>query len=118
MKQTTFISLEYFNDFGEDTKVKMECQHEDWKGIANTFYHFLLAQGYLVSEKALADYYQDRADEMGDLRSNIRMPKNPSYNTGGSIFHSQSMGTYGFDYGRWEDAISEYRASECCGRCG
>ena len=78
MQQVTFTAVDDFGFTEVGTSaVNMVCQAESWNEIADTFFHFLLAQGYIVSETDLAHYFADKADEMKDLRSNIRPPKNP-----------------------------------------
>lgn len=43
---------------------------ETWMDQADTFIYFLLAQGFIVTEQALSDYFAEKAEEVGDLRSN------------------------------------------------
>ena len=43
-----------------------------WTDQARDFYQFLLSQGFILSEKDLADYYVEAANEMGNLRCNFK----------------------------------------------
>lgn len=43
-----------------------------WSDQARDFFHFLLAQGFILSENDLANYYKNAAEEMMDLRSNTK----------------------------------------------
>jgi hypothetical protein len=59
-----------FSSNDEDSSLSMECNSIDWTGQADTFLLFLLAQGFIVSEKMLSRYFEEKAKEIKDLRSN------------------------------------------------
>jgi hypothetical protein len=44
-----------------------------WTKQTDVFFHFLLAQGFVVSEQDLADFFQEKANSMTDLRSNTHV---------------------------------------------
>ncbi len=62
------------NDSYTGRPVKMKLiDAETWTEQADVFFHFLLAQGFIVSEQDLADLFQEKADGMSDLRSNTHV---------------------------------------------
>lgn len=63
-----------FKTSDELPSVEMKCDSTFWVEQAETFFNFLVAQGFVLSEKDLAEFYVERAEDMGDLRSNTRVP--------------------------------------------
>jgi len=66
-----------FSVSGEDegTYISMSGEHDTWMEQADNFFLFLTAQSFILSEQNLADYFQEKANEMGNLRGNKRGKK-------------------------------------------
>ena len=65
-KSVKFIA----NDF---QRVTIESDEMDiWTEQCDLFFQFLLAQGFILSERDVAAYFTERADEMKNYRSNNR----------------------------------------------
>lgn len=52
--------------------VTIQCNGKTWTEQAGAFFNFLLAQGFIISEQHLAEFYADRAEEIGSFRDNIK----------------------------------------------
>lgn len=57
------------------TTVGRDSQDETWMDQADLFYEFLIGQGFIVTEIQLSQYFMDKAVEIMDLRSNIKVDK-------------------------------------------
>ena len=51
-------------------EITMSGDADSWADQASMFIRFLHAQGFALSERHLADYYEQLAEEWGDIRSN------------------------------------------------
>jgi hypothetical protein len=75
MSTFTFTTTEY--DGPEQTEVvTMTGRSDFWTEQTDLFFRFLLAQGFLVSESDLAEFFSDKAYEIGALRANDTEPEN------------------------------------------
>ena len=67
---TTFRSFD--KDYDDGEYVKVTTQEITWPEICDTFFRFMRASGYIISERDVAEHFENRAEEVGDLFSNDR----------------------------------------------
>lgn len=63
------ISIHSVNDEGDT--IDMSTEEETWPEIADMFFSFMQARQFIVTERDMANYFSERADEMGNLRANM-----------------------------------------------
>jgi len=69
MKYTfTRESLKEIDKYSEF--VEMSGLSPDWSDQANLFFRFLVAQGFMLSERDIAEYFTEQANEVGNIRDN------------------------------------------------
>ncbi len=81
-----------FKSNDELPTVEMHCESMFWVDQAESFFNFLIAQGFIISERDLADYYAERAEEMKDLRSNTRTPSELELTMKAELVSAESEG--------------------------
>ena len=76
MSTFTFTTTDY--DGPEQIEVVTVTGRSDtWTEQADLFFRFLLAQGFMVSENDLAEFFLEKADEIGQNRANTYLEDEP-----------------------------------------
>ena len=58
-------------EYAGNTSVELSGESDYWKVQAELFFRFLLAQGFMVTEKMMMDFFHDRALEVNMGRANV-----------------------------------------------
>lgn len=58
--------------YDEFEKSETTFTADRWTDVVDKFYDFLLGQGFYCTELDLAEYFLDKAEEVGNLRANFK----------------------------------------------
>ena len=57
---------------GEFNTTTLQFTADTWQYVIDRFYEFLMSQGFYVTELDLAEYFLEKAEEVGNLRANFK----------------------------------------------